>query len=110
VDTQNGHKKTMKLPKSFKEKWIKALRSGEYKQTMGALYLFEFDAYCCLGVACRLHGKFDKIMDKQGVPEELSVKLPKYLTEHSVERQILIDMNDEGNTFKEIADYIEVNL
>ena len=35
--------------------WVKALRSGEYKQTTGQLR--KDDGYCCLGVACDLYGK-----------------------------------------------------
>ena len=32
-------------------KWVKALRSGKYKQTREALQ--DKDGYCCLGVACK---------------------------------------------------------
>ena len=35
--------------------WVKALRSGEYKQARGQLR--KEDTYCCLGVACDLYGK-----------------------------------------------------
>lgn len=36
-----------------KELWVKALRSGKYRQTKSALHT---DAgYCCLGVLCDLH-------------------------------------------------------
>jgi len=38
-----------------KEKWITALRSGEYKQTSGRLR--EGDCYCCLGVLTDLYDK-----------------------------------------------------
>lgn len=31
-------------------KWVNALRSGEYKQTVG--YLHNDKGYCCLGVLC----------------------------------------------------------
>lgn len=36
--------------------WIKALRSGNYKQLKSQLHKFENDEnyYCCLGVACRV--------------------------------------------------------
>lgn len=38
----------IKMPKDMKQRWIDALRSGEYKQAQGAL---EKDGgYCCLGV------------------------------------------------------------
>ena len=35
--------------------WVKALRSGEYKQARGRLR--SEDSYCCLGVACDLYSK-----------------------------------------------------
>lgn len=56
----------------IKEKWLIALRSGEYKQTRHALRIVSSDAeesgdysYCCLGVLCDLYiretglGKWD---------------------------------------------------
>lgn len=35
---------------NWRAKWIKALRSGEYKQTTGALR--DNEGFCCLGVLC----------------------------------------------------------
>lgn len=48
--------KYWKLPKEFAEKWVAALRSGEYAQTTGRLADLDDEdrepcAYCCLGVA-----------------------------------------------------------
>jgi hypothetical protein len=40
----------MKLPKKVKAKWLKALRSGEYKQAKGTLHDPETGGFCCLGV------------------------------------------------------------
>lgn len=45
-----------------KEKWIAALRSGDYLQSTGRLKRDEEGrgkkvSYCCLGVLCELHGK-----------------------------------------------------
>lgn len=50
-----------KLPKAFKNKWIKALRSGDYKQGEDLLKAQQYTEdgikikgeykYCCLGVA-----------------------------------------------------------
>lgn len=42
----------MKPPKSEIRKWIKALRSGEYRQARGRLQTER--GYCCLGVACKV--------------------------------------------------------
>lgn len=48
--------------KKNRKKWIKALRSENYKQTTGRLrvldennYDYAYYAYCCLGVACDLY-------------------------------------------------------
>ena len=43
------------MNQSVKEKWITALRSGEYKQTDGRLR--QGDCYCCLGVLTDLYNK-----------------------------------------------------
>lgn len=44
------------MDQQVKEKWIKALRSGEYKQGVGSLRrIVEGEhRYCCLGVLCEL--------------------------------------------------------
>lgn len=34
--------------------WIEALESGNFKQCDGRLYRLSKNAYCCLGVACRV--------------------------------------------------------
>ena len=39
------------------QKWVEALRSGEYKQGVGCLYDSRHDKYCCLGVACKVYEK-----------------------------------------------------
>ena len=45
----------MKPNKRAIRAWVKALRSGRYKQTRRALRVG--DAFCCLGVACDLYSK-----------------------------------------------------
>jgi hypothetical protein len=39
----------------IKEKWLEALRSGEYHQSKNGLY--DGVGYCCLGVLCDIHSK-----------------------------------------------------
>lgn len=41
---------------AHRKQWIDALRSGNYKQGGGYLHRQDKDAYCCLGVACKLAG------------------------------------------------------
>lgn len=98
------------LPQEFKEKWIAALRSGEYKQDKGALQTN--NGYCCLGVAAHLCGYMeDKLMNNIGVlTRRTFANIPDGLLYATAIQQELIEMNDEGKTFNEIADYIEQNL
>lgn len=45
---------------SIKKLWLKALRSGEYKQGRGGLKKIDLEGnerFCCLGVLCDLHAK-----------------------------------------------------
>ena len=42
------------MKKEIAERWVSALRSGEYKQ--GKLYLKSENGYCCLGVLCDILG------------------------------------------------------
>jgi len=108
----------VRLPKSFKNKWIKALRSGEYEQDRG--HLQTNDGYCCLGVACRImHPKmnlnFGDISEYNFGKKKLeNIKVPKLLKTYSEKNpvtEILINLNDEKNySFKKIATWIEKNL
>lgn len=47
-----------KLPEPFKTDWIKALRSGEYKQGEAMLFNKMHNSYCCLGVGAICLGLF----------------------------------------------------
>lgn len=110
-----------KLDKEFKDKWLTALRSGEYKQGQGCLYDSENDCYCCLGVAVALvsdgvahdkgnWGYVDSTTEEwqqSGILDDY----PQILQGWNKVTSILMDMNDEeGKSFLEIADYIEENL
>ena len=55
----------------IKEKWLKALRSGKYKQGKGELR--EGGKFCCLGVLCDLYTK------EKNVPWNSLVNLSKLL-------------------------------
>jgi hypothetical protein len=48
------------MRKTVKQKWVKALRSGRYKQargTLGRQLTNDQRSFCCLGVLCDLHAK-----------------------------------------------------
>lgn len=94
-------------------KWVAALRSGEYKQTR--LVLQDQNGFCCLGVLCDL-------LDPEawGQPIEWDVEYflwkgqsrqvpPLWWNSFCpiVEQDQLAKLNDSGTSFREIADYLE---
>lgn len=96
--------------------WVKALRSGKYKQGKGAL--FENGRYCCLGVLARLavkEGVIKKILGchlEPSVMEWAGIRTPLGMyDENSKVVSDLANQNDGYNvkakTFKQIADIIE---
>jgi hypothetical protein len=117
------------MPKKFrgsalKRKWVEALRSGEYEQGQGKLRKVENGRtyHCCLGVLCEVaeipHIKMH--MDEgvaihgyvfRGVTSRSTATLPyNFVNQHfSSENDPwkLIELNDAGKSFEEIADYIE---
>lgn len=104
-----------KLPKEFKEKWIAALRSGEYKQGKGCLDDSD-GRYCCLGVACKIAYAKTLDMHEDGysvpmewIPED-EENVPMILRGHRDLPSTLADLNDSRRPFSEIADWIEQNL
>lgn len=123
-----------KLKEEFKQKWIAALRSGEYAQCTEHL---ELDGgYCCLGVALKVqYPEADPETDPAFVaPDEVprmddvsewweslpskyannpTVKLDYQDDEGGIRHRWihLSELNDEeGYTFEQIADIIEEQL
>lgn len=106
----------------IKEKWIAALRSGEY--TQGRMVLRDSDNnFCCLGVLCNLHAKANPgFAATQTSPHEYDGQLA--YPSHRVRKWaglsdecggVLWKMNDgeqgyKTHTFEEIANHIEKNL
>lgn len=108
----------------IKKKWLKALRSGDYKQGEGALYKPKEKSFCCLGVLehCLLDGKVE---DDPGVKGEFAIypssQFYKTFDLDWVRRneKKLANLNDgyldtkgyptfvAGVDFNEIADHIE---
>lgn len=98
------------LKKIYKAKWIRALRSGKYKQAQEILYDPKTRGYCCLGVAKRIF-KLKKYTCKNEVSDEvLSAKSLEQMRLTDKEQRTLASMNDEGRTFEQIANYIQKHL
>lgn len=63
------------MKKRVLTKWLKALRSGAYKQGRGALCQIDKkgnESFCCLGVLCDLYQKEQKRNKKRGLTIEES--------------------------------------
>lgn len=124
-DSKIEEKNIIKLPKKFKADWLKALRSGKYKQTTAGNLLDE-QGYCCLGLAgvvcevgkkhLRNRGfltmvKHIKNTDKRNIAfNKIRTRIPKALRDDEDLQTDLATMNDGGKSFKEIAKYIQKNL
>lgn len=97
---------TLAMDKKLRSKWLKALRSGKFKQAKKTLYDKETGGYCCLGVLCSINGSKETLnSDNKG--------LGMYGGSCGInedQRCHLANMNDNGKNFKQIADYIEDHI
>ena len=105
--------KNVRLPKRFKDKWVKALRSKNYKQGKNYLYIQDKSGnfkYCCMGVLCEISGKEYKNSDVQS-PLKNKDFVPKDFRECKEIQERLSKMNDSGRwSFNKISNWIEKNL
>lgn len=100
----------------MKAKWLEALRSGKYKQ--GQTFLRQANRYCCLGVLCDLDGA-GWISNGSPCPTykssdgEVHVLLNDRINRLNIDRELcgrVSGKNDSGESFDEIADWLEENL
>lgn len=115
-----------RTPRQAMNHWIKALKSGQYEQTGDQLGAGDDKSFCCLGVLCDLAGRDggpqwgDKLPNEllrssddqtSGYLEESDGLPPRYMTKffglHAKEVGKLARMNDNGKSFKQIADWLE---
>ncbi len=101
----------------LKQKWIAALRSGEWKQGMCHLRLPNSEAYCCLGVLCKVSGEGLTWSEtrKDWVAANPLHQAGDSLAWGSFGLSIanidnLTDLNDSGSDFPTIADWIAENI
>ena len=98
---------------ALRNKWVRALRSGRYKQIDGKLE--EKKGFnCCLGVLCRISKLKSYICDGDiYFDEDFELLTPKLGKQFGLSRRRvtqLANMNDGGDSFREIADWIKENL
>lgn len=114
----------------LKAKWVEALRSGKYQQGRAVLRNAE-DQMCCLGVlldvdapdgwsscvtnipgeiAHRLHERGSYSGDFLHVDYRKSIGLTAEMEDGETIAHRLAAMNDEGQSFAQIADFIEQNI
>lgn len=62
------------MKQNVMKKWVKALRSGKFKQGQGTLKQFNKQGqtqHCCLGVLCELYNQEMKKNKKKTLPEKV---------------------------------------
>ena len=112
------------MKKELKERWITALRSGDYVQSQGCLQ--DQYGWCCLGVLCNIvdgtkwiepdESAEDGIYEHDYVfGEKVINDIPprEWLENHGLPLGLakeLAEMNDEGIQFVRIAEYIKENV
>lgn len=109
--------------------WVDALRSGEYTQGKQALKFTKGGKWyhCCLGVLCELYDQNHEEKLEQTTDIYAEKTIVYFNGEHEILPQIvadwaglgsrkgihvvsLVDLNDNGYSFKEISDVIEQNV
>lgn len=120
-----------KLDPQVKKEWLAALRSGDYLQANGYLKVLQNRQrkvhYCCLGVVADIcKAPFVELPEKnaqvdtnvrqlwgQGNAVNTGALSPGFMKSISLDDQAadeLASMNDNGNSFKQIAKWIEKEL
>lgn len=108
-----------------KGEWVAALRSGKYRQGQHCLSRRDNSKhvrYCCLGVLCEItpdvkrvrpnpfRGDHEYVFEGASSDTELPSPLRQSMGITRTQEGDLINMNDDGQPFSQIADWIEKNL
>jgi hypothetical protein len=90
------------VKRELRDKWVTALRSGEYLQGYAMLHDPDTNRYCCLGVLVDIGKCNTPWTDYSWCDTVLG---------GSVTTETCIQMNDNGRmSFTKIADWIEQNI
>lgn len=101
------------MNRELMEKWVAALRSGEY--TQGAEYLCQYDedgnavAFCCLGVLQNIEPRIKQVVDsdEELLDEDLLKKFLGVNRNDGFLQATYAGWNDTGMPFPKIADRLE---
>lgn len=113
----------IRMPKKLFKKWIKALESGEYKQTQNTVYNPQTCGFCCLGVlqhvasggGCEVNlytGNFIASPSREWYKQN-KIEMPKGTETKLMERNDGIsEFGDtrKPHSFKRIAAYLRKNV
>ena len=95
------------MNKEIKDKWLRDMRSGEYKQCFGHYY--KDGCYCALGLLLKdffdIKTYYSQKTYFHSIPEFLN-----RVFDWPNSRDIRLMNDNEHATFNEIADYVEKNL
>lgn len=97
------------ITKELKDRWIAALRSGKYKQGQRRLRWFD-DTFCCLGVLCDVRDGRDSWKEMENLECYLNKTGNTAMIYDVSQGDELAVMNDNGDSFSKIADWIEANV
>lgn len=96
-----------RLPEGFKNKWVNALRSGDYNQTVGTL-CGNGHSFDTMGVAFHVAGvPASRMRGLKGPPRIQDRAIPKMLLDNTEVIEKLAEFNDRGMNFRWMASYIE---
>ena len=88
------------MNEQIKREWIKALRSGKYRQGIKE-YVSVGGTFCCLGVLLHIEGRITEN------PSPARLRIAGLMGKDAC---ALADLNDSGATFEQIALCIENGL
>jgi len=114
------------MKREIATQWVKALRSGDYKQGTGVLRSSD-NRFCCLGVLCevlreelnlevtKIPSDYNHAYEYEGSQIALPRKVRDYVRMRSSDgdyddRNSLAKLNDKGMSFSDLADVIEANM
>lgn len=113
------------MDKTWKRKWVKALRSGEYIQGTGTLCQYDREqgslTFCCLGVLTDIvdpdswegeddlrNSRLSNIYYGNEQDNHIPAAITMVTALEDGYQRALVNLNDtKGMTFNEIADWIE---